>query len=302
MTRVAALAFALAVLLLAVSAYIRLAQGGLGCAPWPACYALLGDAPRSFPLAALVHRASASVLGVLVLLLAVGAWRRGEGRALSAAILTITVLLAGLGVRSGGLLVPAVVLGNFLGGLLLATLLGVQLFGRSGEAAAGPARGAATVLLALAAAAIATGIGSSAFYGSADCTGWSACGTAHSPLRLPWFGALTLDPGGRVAIPDGAGTLQWLHRLLGAAVAAGFVGLPFAMRRRRFAAFAGLAAAVVAAIVGLIAAHRGVPIGAAVTHSLSGLVIVLALLAVMRPRRSSHREAPRHRQGRPISG
>lgn len=283
MIRLAALAFALAVLLIAVSAYIRLAQGGLGCAPWPECYALLGDTPPGFPLAALLHRASAGALGVLALLLVVGAWRQRRDRLLAAAILAITGALAALGVRSGGLLVPAVVAGNFLGGLLLAALLGWWLLGRRAAAAASrPSHASTLALLALAAAVIVTGIGSSAFYGAAECAALFECGTPHSPLRLDWFEPLALDAAGHVAVADGTGTLQWLHRLLGMALTAGFAMRSLAARGGRRRALAGLVAASVAAAIGLSAAGGGVPIGAAVIHSLSGLAVVLALLATIR--------------------
>lgn len=283
MTRLAALAFALAALLITVSAYIRLTQGGLGCAPWPECYGLLGAPPRSFPVAALLHRASASTLGVLALLLAAGAWRQRRGRMLSTAILATTAALAALGVRSGGLLVPGVVLGNFLGGLLLAVLLGGWLpGGRGAQTAAMPVRASALALLALAAAVIVTGIGSSAFYGNAACTALLQCGTPHSPLQLAWLEPLVLDAAGRVVTPDGAGTLQWLHRLLGALLTAGFAAALFIARRARTGAATGLAAASIAALIGLVAAGDGVPIAAAMIHSLSGLAVVLVALAMLR--------------------
>jgi len=282
MTRLAALAFTLAVLLIAVSAYIRLAQGGLGCAPWPECYALLGGTPQSFPLAALLHRASAGALGVLTLLLVAGAWRQRQNRILSAAILAITVALALLGVRSGGLLVPAVVLGNFLGGLLLAALLACWLLRSRTTAAATQPRASALALLVLAAAVIMTGIASSAFYGATECAALWQCGVPHSPLQLTWFEPLVLDAAGYVVTPDGAGTLQWLHRLLGVALTGGFALQWLMVRGSRSGAMAGLVLASAGAVIGLSAAGGGVPIGAAVSHSLAGLAVVLVLLAMVR--------------------
>ncbi|MBZ0073124.1 MAG: hypothetical protein K8I04_15515 [Gammaproteobacteria bacterium] len=289
LTRIAALAFALAVLLIGVSAYIRLAQGGLGCAPWPDCYALLGEPPRAFPVASLLHRVSASLLGILVLLLTVGAWRQRQGRMLSIVILAITIALAALGVRSGGLLMPAVVLGNFFGGLLLATLLGGWLLrGRGTDTVAIPGRAAPLVLLVLSAAVIATGIGSSAFYGNAVCPTLFDCGTLHSPLQLGWFEPLALDAGRHVVTPAGAATLQWLHRLSGVALMAGFALLLFTLRRYRAGALAGLAVTSMAVLIGLTATGGGVPIAAAVIHSLSGLALMLVLLPILRRRRGTH--------------
>ena len=137
-------------------------------------------------------------------------------------------------------------------------------------------------LLALAAAVIVTGIGSSAFYGNAACTALLQCGTPHSPLQLAWLEPLVLDAAGRVVTPDGAGTLQWLHRLLGALLTAGFAAALFIARRARTGAATGLAAASIATLIGLAAAGDGVPIAAAVIHSLSGLAVVLVVLAMLR--------------------
>lgn len=288
-TQLAIVAFVLVVLLIGVSAYIRLAQGGLGCTPWPACYAMLGDTQQHFPIATVLHRLSASALGVLALLLIVGAWQQGKQQGLSIAILAVTVLLAVLGVRSGGLLLPAVVLGNFLGGLVLAILLGWllirQLTTRPGHTAV---RIAIIVILLLVATAIMTGIGSSAFYGNAACSNLFDCGKLQSPMQLTPFVALRLDAAEHAITPDGAATLQWLHRLSGAAMALAFTGLICAMlcirsqREARPTLIIGLIVAATATVSGLIAAHQTLPISAAVIHSLTGLFMVLVLLRMLR--------------------
>lgn len=289
MTRLATIAFVLVVLLISVSAYIRLAQGGLGCAPWPACYALLGNDQMSFPIATVLHRLSASALGVLALLLIVGAWKQRKQRGLSVAILTVTILLAVLGVRSGGLLLPAVVLGNFMGGLVLAILLGWLLIRqhttRPGHNAV---RVAVFIVLSIVAITIMTGIGSSAFYGNTACSTLFDCGNLQSPMQLTPFAPLRLDAVEHAITPDGAATLQWLHRLSGAAMALAFIGFIFAMLRMRSQREAtptlivGLIVVTTATITGLIATHQGLPISAAVIHSLTGLFIVLVLLRLLR--------------------
>lgn len=284
MRRLTALAFALVVLLTAVSAFIRLSQAGLGCSPWPGCYALLGDAPQTFPVAALLHRLSASTLGILVLLINVGAWRRGEQRTLATATLLITLLLAALGVRSGGLSVPAVVLGNFSGGLLLTVLLGSLLVGSRGHATpAHPAWPVLLIAVLLGTATIATGIASSAFYGNAGCSGWW-CGTAQPLGTLEPFAPLGLDATGHVVITGAAAALQGVHRLSGLAMVMAFAILTFAARRtpRRELAIAGLCLAAATAAVGLAASQLNVPISLAVVHSLAGAFLLLLLLAVWR--------------------
>lgn len=279
-------AFTLAVLLVTVSAYIRLSQGGTGCTPWPGCYSQVGDAQASFPVAALTHRLTASTLGVLILLLNVGAWIRGRQRTLSAMILATTILLAILGLRSGGLLLPAVVLGNFLGGLLLATLLGWLMLVRYRPAEPAPPylRAIPAAMLLVAAAVIVTGIGSSAFYGNGACKGLFDCGTLQSPTQLAPFMPLSVDATGHVVRPDGAATLQWLHRLLGLASVVAFTALAFAVRGTRFQqpAVLGLIVVIISAAIGLTAGYQ-LPISLIVLHSLSGLIILLVLLSWMVP-------------------
>lgn len=284
MRRLTAFAFALVVLLTAVSAFIRLSQAGLGCSPWPSCYALLDAAPQAFPVAALLHRLSASTLGILVLLINVSAWRRGGQRTLAAATLLITLLLAALGVRSGGLSVPAVVLGNFSGGLLLTVLLGALLVDHRGNSRLShPARPMVLTTVLICTAAIATGIASSAFYGNAGCSGWW-CDTPQPLGPLEPFAPLGLDSTGHVAIAGAATSLQWFHRLCGLAVVIAFAGLAFAVRRtpRRGLALSGLCLAAATAAVGLVATLQSVPIGLAVGHSLSGAFLLLLLLAAWR--------------------
>ena len=288
MTRIAILAFALVVLLISVSAYIRLTQGGLGCTPWPDCYALLGHDQR-FPIATVLHRLSATALAILALLLIAGAWHQGKQRGLAIAILAVTAFLAVLGVRSGGLLLPAVVLGNFLGGLLLAILLGwlviLQLTTRPSNTAVH-----VTVIgvLLLVAINIVTGIGSSAFYGNAACLDLLDCGMLHSPAQLSPFTALALDATEHAITPEGAATLQWWHRLSGVAVAIASIGLIVTLlssqsqREMRLALIIGLLVTAAATVTGLIAARNGLPISAAVVHSLSGLFLALVLLRLLR--------------------
>ncbi|MBI5461206.1 MAG: COX15/CtaA family protein [Gammaproteobacteria bacterium] len=294
MFRLTTVAFALAVLLVTVSAYIRLSQGGLGCTPWPECYARVGGVPEAFPMAALTHRLSASTLGVLVLLLNIGAWKYGKQRMLSAAILAVTALLAALGLRSGDLLLPAVVLGNFFGGLVLTTLLGWSILSHSrsrdpiSESAPTALRTIVIAMLLLGVAVIATGIGSSAFYGNAVCTDPFDCGALHSPAPLAQVIPLALDATGRAIAPDGAATLHWAHRLLGATTVLAFAGLMFAVRRGpyrisvRISVLLGLVIVSTSATIGLLASRQGVPIGAAVIHSLSGLFVLLLLLHMLR--------------------
>jgi cytochrome c oxidase assembly protein subunit 15 len=138
-------------LLVSLSAYLRLSHSGIGCPDWPACYGQIGEpkavtelissenayqhilAEASQPLAwaTPLHRLVASVLGLFIVFLVILAFRHRRDRSISLALLSITVFLALLGLKSGGLHSPAVVMGNLGGGFLMLGLLGWMFFKQS---------------------------------------------------------------------------------------------------------------------------------------------------------------------------
>jgi cytochrome c oxidase assembly protein subunit 15 len=148
MSALAKTSLLLVIVLVSLSAYLRLAHSGIGCADWPACYGRIGEAPaatqtipagdayqrllmgRSEPLswATPLHRLVASVLGLLIVFLAFLSIRRKQQRLLSLTLLALTVYLAVLGIRSGSLHDPAVVMGNLAGGFCMLALLGWMVF------------------------------------------------------------------------------------------------------------------------------------------------------------------------------
>ena len=71
--KTALLLTALALLVVLLSAYLRLEGAGLGCVDWPACYAQLLDGeppPQQFGVLRLLHRAAASASLLLACCLA----------------------------------------------------------------------------------------------------------------------------------------------------------------------------------------------------------------------------------------
>ena len=163
------LSLLLVMVLVSLSAYLRLAHSGIGCADWPDCYARIGDTPvetqsissenayqrivaeASQPLAwaTPLHRLVASVLGLFMVWLMVVSLRLKKDRLLSLALLATTVFLALLGVKSGGLHSPAVVMGNLGGGFVMLGLLGWMLFKDSGGTAQTKPAGSLSVSLVL---------------------------------------------------------------------------------------------------------------------------------------------------------
>lgn len=143
------LSLLLVILLVSLSSYLRLAHSGIGCDDWPDCYGRIGAPEAATPLdsrpeemardayaritaesqqamawATPLHRAVASVLGIFILFLAMLAIHQRRHRLLSLALLGLTVWLAMLGLRSGSLHDPAVVMGNLSGGFAMLGLLG----------------------------------------------------------------------------------------------------------------------------------------------------------------------------------
>ena len=75
---------ALAFVVIVVGAYVRLSDAGLGCPDWPFCYGHpvpegLGDAAaHAKAWKEMGHRYLAGAAGLLILILALGAWRRSS--------------------------------------------------------------------------------------------------------------------------------------------------------------------------------------------------------------------------------
>lgn len=159
MKSLAGISLILVVVLVSLSAYLRLAHSGIGCEDWPACYGRIGQLPdvseiaptaefayqklleqNAEPLAwaTPLHRLVASVLGLLVVFLNILAFRRKRYRLICLILLGLTVFLAVLGIRSGSLHEPAVVMGNLVGGFTMLGLLGwlyfrLKTFGRAAD-------------------------------------------------------------------------------------------------------------------------------------------------------------------------
>jgi cytochrome c oxidase assembly protein subunit 15 len=157
--RLLALALLLALVVVGASSYLRLGGNGLGCDPWPACYATRaaaqdfnsGVAARSVRMA---HRVAASAFFFVALLVVASAWRRWSSaqRRAGVAVLVVTTLLAAIGPLTPAAL-PWVTWSNALGGLVLVALVMV-LWQAARRTTRGWARGAALVLTLLLAQAL----------------------------------------------------------------------------------------------------------------------------------------------------
>ncbi|GAB4349620.1 MAG: COX15/CtaA family protein [Immundisolibacter sp.] len=136
------LAVVVALVVVILGAYTRLSDAGLGCPDWPGCYGHLtvpshpeavARANESYghrPVEAgkawkeMVHRYAAGLLGLLVLGLAVRAWRYRTDRLLASTTLLVVAGQAALGMWTVTLLLkPVVVMAHLLGGFTVLSLL-----------------------------------------------------------------------------------------------------------------------------------------------------------------------------------
>ena len=145
-SRLTQIAVILACCVVALGAYTRLKDAGLGCPDWPGCYGQIGvpkteeaikaaneayphrpvEAEKAWP--EMVHRYFASALGFLILAISVLAWRarntEGTQIKLPFILLALVIFQGILGMWTVTLgLFPTVVMGHLMGGFTTLSLL-----------------------------------------------------------------------------------------------------------------------------------------------------------------------------------
>lgn len=318
------IALLLVILLVSLSAYLRLAHSGIGCYDWPNCYGQIGQPPvvsqpissenayqrivaeASQPLAwaTPLHRLVASVLGLLIVFLVMLAFKQKKDRLIALATLAVTVFLALLGVKSGGLHNPAVVMGNLSGGFVMLGLLGWMLFKDAGfndpdlnvvERQQVPMSSkllrilpaAAIILLVI---QILLGGLTSANFAATSCQSLPDCHGSWLP-GADVFKAMDLSRTQQVTASGQAIggqeriDIHIAHRV-GAVITATMVLLAgfFAWRaggRMRFAGTIVLLLVTIEFSIGVAAIASDLPIGLAVAHNLLAGLLLLGLLKVV---------------------
>ncbi len=311
MRALAIVSLALVLLLTTLSAYLRLAHSGIGCADWPACYGRIGQAVeqsvpqstedayarlvdesgRALAWATPLHRLVASVLGLLVVFLFFLALRHKRHRLLSAVLLGLTVYLAVIGIRSGGLHDPAIVMGNLSGGFAMVGLLGWLVFSmeESGTRAPTVAVMTTVAVVALVLQVLLGGLTSANFAATAcqtlpDCHGgwWPgpALGEAMDLSRQHAVTASGQAIGGEERI-----AIHRAHRL--AAIAAlllvAFAAVAALLSERRFRALAAVILVLVLTeiAVGVASVMGGIPMILALSHNVLAAMLLLALFKLL---------------------
>ncbi len=308
------IALVLVVILVSLSAYLRLAHSGIGCADWPVCYGRVGAAPavsqvvdsgdayrrmaeqadEPMAWATPVHRLVAGVLGLLILIMFLSALRKKRHRLISLALLGLTVFLSALGIWSGDLIIPAVVMGNLAGGFFMLGLLGWMVF-NPGDPAEGAAENrlvARWTILAIVVLSLQVLLGglTSANFGATACQTLPDCQGSW----LPGSGLITaLDLSREHVVNDqgivvGGAEMAAIHKThrLGALLAVTILLATSVAAFRAAGRFRNVAIIIMVLVavefsVGIAAILTGLPIGLAVAHNGLAALLLLGLLKLL---------------------
>lgn len=283
---------ALSLLIVTVSAYIRLNGAGLGCAPWPDCYGqiLAGAAHPHSDGVRILHRIVASLALVLGFVLvwqcqrpsAIGAPRRP-----ASALLGLMILLTFVGIFSADphrVWASAI---NILGGAGL-VLLSWRTVLAATAAAPVPAKRAAPLLhagLGLLGLTLLIGALIGGRYAAPACPSLPGCGDVIWPAS----GWAALNPIATIAVPAmlgdaGGAALHLLHRWSAlAAVALLAIAGVQAMSRPgvRGPAAVLLALLLLQVTLGILIVFSGFGLGFAVAHSVGAAALLAAGLHLL---------------------
>ena len=312
----------LAFCVVGLGAYVRLSDAGLGCPDWPGCYGHLVGVPDTHPEQAaaaaafpgkpvetgkawkeMIHRYAAGTLGLLILGIALSAWRawrRERGRApwLETGLVALVVLQALLGMWTVTLLLkPVVVTAHLIGGMATLALLVLCLVRDTKVGADGTARRLERAVQALGRLALAVVIGQIALggwvssnYAALACPDFPTCQGRWWP-EADYGNAFHLGrelgqtaTGGLLSFAA-LTAIHWSHRL-GALLVLVVVGAYTAVLIRRRRAIGVLLAALLVGQIGLGISNVlfSLPLGLAVAHNL-GAALLLATLAAANFRR-----------------
>jgi cytochrome c oxidase assembly protein subunit 15 len=309
MNRLPLTALVLVIVLVSLSAYLRLDHSGIGCAAWPACYGniglpdaatptvddayqrLLEEARQPLSWATPLHRLVASVLGITILAMCLTSFSRRKDRIVSLGLLALTIFLAWLGIRSSGLHDPGVVMGNLVGGFAMLGLLGWMVVSTQKPTTPGDTNSrlqvaSTTAIVVLSIQIFIGGLTSANFAASAcqtvpDCHGsWlpgSDLPTAFDLTRVHQISQTGIVLGG----PERA-DIHKLHRLVAVLTMLAVVtAAVFAFRAHsdlRIVGFIVLAIVILEFAVGVAAILTDIPIAVAVAHNSLAGILLLAML------------------------
>ena len=317
--RLALLGTVLALCVVVLGAYVRLNNAGLGCPDWPGCYGHLTvgqavehaqSANAAYPdrpleagkaLKEMVHRYFASTLGLVIVALAVIAFRNRRDRnqpvRLPIALVLLVVFQGLLGMWTVTLLLkPLIVTSHLVGGLTTMSLLwwlSLNPTRTTRPASESNLRGLAVIALVVLALQIMLGGWVSANYSAVACPDFPTCQRSFWPdmdfkdAFVLWRG-LGIDYEGGVLDNPARVAIHVVHRL-GAIVTALVLGYTAwrAIRtaKSRDARMAGTAVAAILAtqlILGPTMVLMTFPLPLATAHNAVAALLLLSVVALVR--------------------
>lgn len=299
----------LAFIVVMLGAYTRLTDAGLGCPDWPGCYGHM-VLPSKYPLIAveslkawteMIHRYAAGTLVILTLFISTSVWiLKRKGKPLPWAILPILLLLIGfqaaLGMWTVTLkLLPVVVMGHLLGGILILTCLsyfGLQLWIKPLQKHEyiqwRPWINLGILIVFI---QIALGGWVSSNYAGMACVGFPRCNGAWIPSLnftqgFNLFSSIGANYQGGILDNDARVTIQFVHRL-GALITATYIILlsiilvtrtqSAALKR---AAYCALILVIVQFGLGIINVIYLLPLWSAVAHNAVAALLLITVVSM----------------------
>ena len=289
-------AASLALVVVVLGAYVRLSDAGLGCPDWPLCYgrplpADIADAgAHAKAWKEMAHRYVAGTLGLLIVALAVAAWRVRRSRGIALAVVLLVVFQATLGMWTVTMLLkPAMVTAHLLGGMATLALLVWLALSQWPQAPAPQMRALrAAALLALVAAAVQIALGGwvSANYAALACPELPLCrGALVPPMNFADAFHVVRELGrtgqGELLPIEALTAIHWTHRLF--ALVALVVVLGAAARALGLARPIGVVLAALVVLqfgLGLANVALALPLPLAAAHNAGAALLLVALVVL----------------------
>ena len=307
----------LAFCVIVLGAYVRLSDAGLGCPDWPGCYGQI-DVPKgnqeiaaaqqAFPgkpveghkaVKEMAHRYLAGTLGLLILAIAVVAWRKRkeleQSPMLASVLVGLVIFQALLGMWTVTLLLkPAIVSAHLLGGMTTLALL-VWLALRQGAhnpqldvLQARRLRAWAWLALGIVFAQIVLGGWVSSNYAALACADFPMCQGRWLPAMdfshaFHFTRELGMTASGTLLPHEALTAMHWTHRV-GALVTFLYIGgLSIVLLRSR--ALAGFGATMLGLLLGQLSLGISnvlfsLPLPVAVAHNGVAALLLISLVVL----------------------